>query len=156
METSFPTMPVTVSAAVRRGQSVLFVRDAYGDFQGLWTFPAGFVDAGEQPEAAAIREAREETGVECVIEGLMSVGMLRWRERPMLYLVFLARYVAGEPTPDGRETEAAAFWGIEALEQPSFDRQNAFLARRILTDEVTMLSPYQDPAWHAMYRTTFA
>jgi len=48
MSTQFPpTMPVTASAVVRRDDTLLFVRDAYGEFKGVWTFPAGFVDQGE-------------------------------------------------------------------------------------------------------------
>lgn len=151
-----PRMPVTVSAAVRRDDKLLFVRDAYGDFKGVWTFPSGFVDEGEQPDAAAIRETQEETGVLCEIEGLVSAVTMTWRGAPLLYLVFLARYVSGEPTPDGRETEAAAFLGLEALETLPLDGQNAFLARRILAGAAQVLIPHTDAAWFPDYLTTYA
>ena len=88
-----PRMPVTVSAAVVRDDRVLFVRGTYGDFKGVWTLPAGFVDEGEQPDAAAIRETLEEAGVVCALEGLISATTLEWRGEPMLYLVFLARHI---------------------------------------------------------------
>jgi ADP-ribose pyrophosphatase YjhB (NUDIX family) len=149
-------MPITVSAAVRRGDELLFVQDSYGDFKGLWTFPAGFVDQDEMPDVAAIRETREETGVECALEGLIAVTAIMWRDAPMLYLAYLARYVSGEPTPDGDETSAAAFLGIEALESQPFDGQNAFIARRILAGDVHILPAHTDSAWHSMYRTTWA
>lgn len=150
-----PTLPVTVSAAVRRDNQLLFVRGAYGDFKGLWTFPAGFVDEGEQPDATAIRETLEEAGIVCVIEGLISVVTIVWRDAPMLYLIFLARYVSGVPHPDGQETDAAAFFGLDALDNGSFDGQNAFLARRILAGDTRLLLPHENPAWNGMYRTTF-
>ncbi len=150
-----PTMPVTVSAAVRRDDTLLFIRGTYGDFKGIWTFPTGFVDEGEQPDVAAVRETKEEAGVVCAVEGLVSAVTLVWRNRPMLYLVFLARYISGDPVPDRQETEAAAFFGLDALDHMPVDGQNAFLARRILTNELKVLSPYQDAAWHAMYRTTY-
>jgi ADP-ribose pyrophosphatase YjhB (NUDIX family) len=148
-------VPVTVSAAVRRDNDLLFVRETYGDFKGLWTFPAGFVDAGEQPDVAAIRETYEEAGVVCAIEGLVSVVTILWRGAPMLYLIFLARYVSGEPTPDGRETDAAAFWGLDALDALPFDGQNAFVARRILTGESKVLLPHENQDWFADHRTTY-
>ena len=151
-----PRMPVTVSAAVRRDDHILFVRGTYGDFKGVWTFPAGFVDEGEQPDAAAVRETLEEAGVVCAIEGLVSVVTLDWRGEAMLYLVFLARYVSGEPTPDGDETEAAAFVGLDGLDPALFDGQNAFLARRILTGQAQVLLPYEDNSWFRDYRTTYA
>jgi len=152
-----PRMPVTVSAAVHRDDRVLFVRGTYGDFKGVWTLPAGFVDEGEQPDAAAIRETLEEAGVVCAIEGLISAVTLEWRGEAMLYLVFLARYVSGEPTPDGDETEAAAFLSLDDLATAGpVDGQNAFLARRILTGQSQLLLPYEDATWFKDYRTTYA
>lgn len=157
MAASFPpTMPVTVSAAVRQENKLLFVRGTYGDFKGIWTFPAGFVDSGEQPDTAAIRETLEEAGIVCELEGLISVTTLVWYGGPMLYLVFLARHVSGEPRPDGRETDAAAFWGLETLSTLPVDGQNAFLARRILSGETKLLLPTDSRQWHEVYRTTFA
>jgi ADP-ribose pyrophosphatase YjhB (NUDIX family) len=144
-----------VSAAVRRSDQILFVRDTYGDFKGVWTFPAGFVDEGEQPDAAAIRETREEAGIVCAIAGLIGVTTIVWRDAPMLYLIFLAHYVSGEPQPDGQETDAAAFFGVEALDQDGFDGQNAFVARRILNGEARLLLPHENPAWNSMYRITY-
>jgi len=151
-----PRMPVTVGAAVLRGARLLFIRDTTGEFKDVWSFPSGFVDEGEQPDAAAVRETLEEGGIVCAVEGLISATTLVWRDAPMLYLVFLARHVSGEPTPDGVETNAAAFWGLDDLARLPFDGQNAFLAKRILTGQTGLLKPFSPSAWHPMYRTTYA
>ncbi|MFN8571799.1 MAG: NUDIX hydrolase [Gemmatimonadaceae bacterium] len=42
------------------GPVVLLIRDSYRN----WGFPKGHVEAGEEPSAAAVREVREETGLE--------------------------------------------------------------------------------------------
>lgn len=44
--------------------AVLLVQRRNSPAKGLWTLPAGYVDAGEDPRLAAAREVTEETGVE--------------------------------------------------------------------------------------------
>src|SRR3972149_3248263 len=126
-----PKMPVVVSAVVRRGDELAFIRDTYGPSKGQWTFPTGFVDPGEQPDSAAVRETLEEAGLVAEIEGLVSVTTMVWDDAPMLYLVFLARYISGEPKPDGKEVDGAAFFRRDALDRIdlSFDGQNKWLAQ---------------------------
>ena len=49
-------------------REVLMAKVSRGFFTGCWTLPGGFVDYGEHPRDAAIREAREELGIDIVIE----------------------------------------------------------------------------------------
>lgn len=44
-----------------------------GDLHGRWTLPGGGIDFGEHPEHAAVREIREETGLEVRLTGLLKV-----------------------------------------------------------------------------------
>src|SRR5690348_4872450 len=55
-----------VSAAVLRhdGQEALMVQHRRRDGTTYWQLPGGGVEAGETPEAAVLRELREETGIE--------------------------------------------------------------------------------------------
>src|SRR5436189_55188 len=46
---------------------LLLLRRAIEPRYGMWVFPGGFVDRGEHPEQPAIREAREEPGIEAVV-----------------------------------------------------------------------------------------
>lgn len=71
--------------------------------------PGGHVEFGETPERAAVREAREETGL--AVEVVRELG--RWFGRdppigPMLSFIFEARAVGGA-LRDGREGRAAVF-----------------------------------------------
>jgi ADP-ribose pyrophosphatase YjhB (NUDIX family) len=52
---------------------ILLGRRMQNPGKGLWSFPSGFVDRGEVVEEAALRETREETGLEIDITGLIGV-----------------------------------------------------------------------------------
>ena len=49
-------------------REVLMAKVSRGFFTGCWTLPGGFVDYGEHPREAAIREAKEELGIDIAIE----------------------------------------------------------------------------------------
>jgi 8-oxo-dGTP pyrophosphatase MutT (NUDIX family) len=62
-----------VTAVIRRGDELLLVKRRDN---GEWTPVTGIVDPGEEPAVCAVREAREETGVDIVVDRLAmaSVG----------------------------------------------------------------------------------
>lgn len=57
----------------------LVVKKAYSGLKGRWSLPAGFVDAGETVDQAVVREIKEETGIDCQVEGLIGfrTGVIR-------------------------------------------------------------------------------
>ena len=52
---------------------VVLVRLNYGPAKGQWILPGGRVEPGEHPEESAVREFREETGLEIKLERLVAV-----------------------------------------------------------------------------------
>jgi len=91
------------SAAVFRGETVLLIVRAKGALKGLWSLPGGHIEPGETARAAAMREVREETGVEADIDALVDVHdvILRGAEGKLsahyLIAVFRGRWRMGEP-----------------------------------------------------------
>jgi len=79
---------IVVSVAVKKGQKYLLVKEAKKKIAGLWNFPAGKVEFGEGLFEAARREAKEETGYDCEINGLTGVYFFYWDDMPGLTVRF--------------------------------------------------------------------
>lgn len=62
----------------------------------IWTLPGGGLEFGEHPEQAAVREAREETGFEVALEGLVSVESYLGVEVQHLCFIYRGRILSGE------------------------------------------------------------
>jgi mutator protein MutT len=82
---------------LRDGDRICLVRRAHDPGFGKWTFPGGFVDVGETPAAAALRELSEEAGVKGEIERFVGVyGSCGPQGRPVVILVYAGRPVRNE------------------------------------------------------------
>jgi ADP-ribose pyrophosphatase YjhB (NUDIX family) len=65
---------LAVGTIIRDEQGrVVLVRRAIEPGYGKWVFPGGYVDRGEQLQSAAVREAREETGLDVRLDGLVDI-----------------------------------------------------------------------------------
>ncbi|MGE3867490.1 MAG: NUDIX hydrolase, partial [Hyphomonadaceae bacterium] len=120
MTERFPTPCVGVFCF--RGRELLLIRRARAPNAGAWSVPGGRIDWGERAEAAALRELREETGVEGDLIGLVEAydGLFPDAEAPEAHFVILeyaARWRAGEPraTEEALEARFFAMDEIEAL-----------------------------------------
>jgi len=110
---------VNVVVENERGE-ILLIRRSDNDNYAL---PGGAIDLGESMTQAAVREVREETGIDCEITGL--VGIYTDPKHVILYtsnnevrqefsIVLTARKIDGEPTPSSESTEVAWIRAAEA------------------------------------------
>lgn len=92
---------------IRDGDRVLVVERAREPRAGQWAIPGGFCDGWESPAQAAVREAREELGVDVELTDFvgMYIGGYEFRGEllPVLDCFWLARIVAGDIRPDPDE-----------------------------------------------------
>jgi len=73
----------------------------YRDARGDWTFPKGKLDEGETFEQCALREVREETGLECrLIRFIGTTSYVHRRGRPKIVAYYLMVAESGEFTPN--------------------------------------------------------
>jgi 8-oxo-dGTP diphosphatase len=115
------------AAIFERGQ-LLMVRQTYRGAT-VWTFPGGRIEPHERPEAAAIRETKEETGLDVLIVRLLYTGPRTTGQG--IYYCFLARVVGGTPAlgrdpelaPDAQELHELRWFRLEELRQhPEVER----------------------------------
>lgn len=86
---------------------IVLVRRAIEPGYGRWVFPGGYVDRGEVVSAAALREAREEAGIEIRLDGLVSI--YSYPGRPPVIIVYAATATSGELHHDDESLEIGTF-----------------------------------------------
>jgi 8-oxo-dGTP diphosphatase len=103
---------IAVGTVIRTADDrIVLVRRAIEPGYGLWVFPGGYVDRGEEITTAARREAREEAGLEIRLDGLIHI--YSYPGRPIVIVVYRAAIVSGELTIDDESLEARLFTRAE-------------------------------------------
>lgn len=148
---------IGVGGAVVHDGRLLLVRRASRRGRGNWQVPGGFVEPDETVEQAVVREVEEEAGVTAEVEGI--IGLRNRCAQDVgnsLYIVLLLRPLSGEPKPDGREVDRAAYFDlgeIRKLEQvPAI---NLEIAARVLAGDRRLLIPQTVPHASGVSYTLF-
>ncbi|PID31285.1 hypothetical protein CR983_01915 [Candidatus Saccharibacteria bacterium] len=77
------------------------------NYKSYWTLPGGWIDAGETPSAAAVREVREEVGIEVRVEDLSLDSLIVRRSDTMITYLFVFRLnVPIDTPPDALQLQA--------------------------------------------------
>jgi 8-oxo-dGTP diphosphatase len=112
---------LTVDAIVRTPQGIVLVKRGREPFEGMWALPGGFVEYGEDPERAVLREVEEETGLRGKLLGLVGVYGAPSRD-PRGHTVSVVYEVEAQGEPRGGDdaAEARAF-SLDRLPVLAFD-----------------------------------
>ena len=109
---------------------IVLVRRAIEPGHGLWVFPGGYVDRGEDVRLAAVREAREEGGIDIRLDEL--VGIYSYPGSTPVVIVYAATSLGGELCGDDECLEAGLFnpdgipWGELAFRSTTEALQDYF------------------------------
>ncbi len=115
---------VATGVVAERGGRILLVRRNHEPMLGRWSFPSGFVDAGEVVAEAAAREVREEAGVEVRVERLL--GVYSTRGNPVVFIAYAGVITAGEPVA-GDEAFEVGLFAPDALPTLAFPHDPAII-----------------------------
>lgn len=127
----------TANLIVHDGHRFLAVRRVMEPGAGLWELPGGFCDGWEEPSAAAVREGREELGVEITLGDFvgMYIGSYDYQDErlPVLDCFFLATLPAGARLAlDPREASDQAWFDIRRPPPLAFGTMDLAIAEAAL------------------------
>jgi 8-oxo-dGTP diphosphatase len=119
MTAPLPAPVPCVGVVCLRGDEVLLIRRGTPPRQGEWSLPGGRIEPGERAMDAALREVREETGIEAEITGLIDVvdGLFPEAGRHYVLIDYAARWLTGEPVAgdDAVDARFAPLDEVDAL-----------------------------------------
>lgn len=114
---------LAADAVILFGGGIVLIQRDRPPYAGCYALPGGFVEIGERVEAAAIREAREETGLEIELLGLVGVYSDPARD-PRGHVVSVAFLARGRgQLLAGSDARAAGVFSREGLPHLAFDHQ---------------------------------
>lgn len=114
MDKDLPRFAVTALVFIAQADSILLVRQNYG--QRYWSLPGGSMEPGESVEQAAVREAKEETGLDVRLTRL--VGVYSKPAQDALALCFEAEVIGGTFGEATDEVVECGYFPVDDLPAP--------------------------------------
>lgn len=120
-----------IVVAVIREDKVLLLKQSY-IYKNSKVLISGYVNNGENIEETVVREVKEETGI--TVDSLKYLGSDHIKEKEIVMITFMAKYVAGEITKSP-EVEGAEWCKIcDALGEMSEDKIGKNVIKKVLKE----------------------
>ena len=114
---------IVAAGIVIEDRGVLLSRRKSGThLAGMWEFPGGKVEAGEDPRAALVRELEEELGISVTVGEIVDVTFHRYddADKAVLLLFFEATRTPSSPEPKALDVAEVAWFRDDALDPAAF------------------------------------
>ncbi|MBP8997178.1 MAG: NUDIX hydrolase [Anaerolineaceae bacterium] len=122
---------VAAGVLILRGKEVLLVQRTLDPYQGAWSIPAGFVNAFEDPAAAALRECREETGLNAELDGLFDLLTGREHSRGSDIFIIYRAHILNGTLRAADDADQAAWFPLDHLPPLAFESTSRLLAKAL-------------------------
>ena len=120
-------IPATCLVVVDNRNRLLLVKRSVAPKKGCWCLPGGFMELGESPEQAALRELKEETGLRGRIEMLLGVSS---NPSALYHTVLMIGYLIREYTGTliaGDDADDAVYFDYGKLPEIAFESHARFV-----------------------------
>lgn len=121
-----------VAAIIIEQKKVFATQRGYGEFKDGWEFPGGKIEPGETPEAAIVREIKEELDTEIKVEKLLDTVEYDYPQFHLSMDCFICRIKSGDLVL--REHEAAKWLTEEKLDSVDWLPADLSLVDKIRTE----------------------
>ncbi len=130
-----PVRPATVDIFVIKDGNVLLIKRASEPFKGEWMLPGGFIEIDEDAATAAKREAKEETGIDVELIGIIGVYSDPARDsRGTVSIAYLAIPLNDTLKTQENETSEVKWYPIDKLPKLGCDHE------KIVADAMSYLN----------------
>jgi len=123
-------IPASAVVIVQDGE-ILLVKRGVEPKQGLWSLPSGFIEIDETAQACAVRETKEETGLDVELDGIVDVASVFDDPRHVCLLVVFAAHVLGGTLNAGDDAAEVGFFAEADLPPIAF-KTHARIIERVL------------------------
>lgn len=126
-------MLVAAGVVVKEGRVLLTQRKSGSHLEGMWEFPGGKVEAGEDPKDALVRELREELGIETIVDDILDVTFHRYEEaqKAVLLLFYRAEIKLGSPAPTALDVAAFKWAAARDLIDSAFPPADVSILKKV-------------------------
>jgi 8-oxo-dGTP diphosphatase len=116
------TLIVAAGIVIEGGKVLLSRRKQGTHLEGLWEFPGGKVEEGEDPRVALARELEEELGIHTFVGEIVDVTFHRYEDadKAVLLLFFEARRTDDSPAPSAVDVAEVAWFDAGGLDPARF------------------------------------
>jgi ADP-ribose pyrophosphatase YjhB (NUDIX family) len=130
-------MKIIAGCVVDKDNKILMVQEGLDFCYGQWNYPAGHVDEFENITDAAIREVKEETGLDVKLIGVLPICETKLRNETHVIIRFVAEVIGGEIAFDSKEILDVKWIDIDIIQNMTEkELRNYEVGKNIIKDYI--------------------